>query len=89
VETGIPSNAPSPRGNSVGSLTHDLDLAPGEERQIVFIMGATERAAEIGRVVARYSQPAEVRSAFQALLDDWDAYLSRFTVETRTPTRTR
>ena len=82
VETGIPSNAPSPRGNSVGSLTHDLDLAPGEERQIVFIMGATERAAEIGRVVARYSQPAEVRSAFQALLDDWDAYLSRFTVET-------
>ena len=82
VETGTPSNAPSPRGNSVGSLTHDLDLAPGEERQIVFIMGATERAAEIGRVVARYSQPAEVASAFQALRDDWDAYLSRFTVET-------
>jgi cellobiose phosphorylase len=82
VETGIPSNAQSPRGNSIGSLTHELDLAPGEERQIVFIMGATERAAEIGRVVARYSQPSEVRSAFQALLDDWDAYLSRFTVET-------
>jgi cellobiose phosphorylase len=82
VETGTPSNAGSPRGNSVGSLTHDLELAPGEERQIVFIMGATEEAAEIARVVARFSDSAEVASAFQALEDDWAAYLSRFTVET-------
>ncbi|MGD0122668.1 MAG: glycosyl transferase family 36 [Candidatus Limnocylindrales bacterium] len=82
VETGTPSNAPSPRGNSIGSLTHDIELAPGEEREIIFVMGATERPAEIGRVVARYSQPGEVIAAFQALRDDWDRYLSRFTVET-------
>ena len=82
VETGTPSNAPSPRGNSIGSLTHDIELAPGEERQIVFIMGATDRPAEIARVVARFADPAEVAAAFQALRDDWDAYLSRFTVET-------
>ena len=82
VETGNPSNAHSPRGNSVGSLTHDIELAPGEERQIVYIMGATERPAEIARVVARFAQPAEVAAAFTALRDDWAAYLSRFTVET-------
>jgi len=82
VETGEPSNAGSPRGNSVGSLMHEIELAPGEERQIVFVMGATERPAEIGRVVARYSDPAEVSAAFAALCDDWAAYLSRFTVET-------
>ncbi len=82
VETGEPTNAPSPRGNSVGSLTHDIDLAPGEERRLVFVMGATERPAEIARTVARYSDPAEVDSAFKALRDDWAAYLSRFTVET-------
>ena len=82
VETGTPSNLNSPRGNSVGSLAHDIELAPGEERQIVFIMGATERPAEIDRIVARYSDPSEVASAFQALKDDWSAYLSRFTVET-------
>jgi cellobiose phosphorylase len=82
VETGVPSNAASPRGNSVGSLTHDIELAPGEERQIVFIMGATERPAEIGRVMERFSAPSEIESAFQALRDDWAAYLSRFTVET-------
>jgi cellobiose phosphorylase len=82
VATGNPSNAPSPRGNSVGSLTHDIELAPGQERQIVYIMGATERPAEIARVVARFAQPAEVAAAFTALRDDWAAYLSRFTVET-------
>ena len=82
VETGTPSNAPSPRGNSIGSLTHDIELAPGQERQIVYIMGATERPAEIDRVVARFADPAEVVSAFRALRDDWAAYLSRFTVET-------
>jgi cellobiose phosphorylase len=82
VEQGTPSNAHSPRGNSIGSLAHDLELAPGEERQIVFTMGATEKAAEIGRVIARFSDPAEVASAFQSLRDDWTTYLSRFTVET-------
>jgi cellobiose phosphorylase len=82
VETGRPSNAPSPRGNSVGSLTHDIELAPGEERRLVFVMGATEQPAEIAPTVARFTDPAEVDAAFTALRDDWDAYLSRFTVET-------
>ncbi len=82
VETGKPSNAASPRGNSVGSLTHDIELGPGEERKLVFVMGATERPAEIERVVKRYSDLDEVSAAFQALRDDWAAYLGRFTVET-------
>jgi cellobiose phosphorylase len=82
VESGEPSNAPSPRGNSIGSLTHDIALGPGEERKLVFIMGATERPAEIERVVRRFSDLDEVSGAFRALRDDWDAYLGRFTVET-------
>jgi len=45
-------------------------------------MGATERPAEIARVVTRFAQPAEVAAAFTSLRDDWTAYLSRFTVET-------
>jgi cellobiose phosphorylase len=82
VATGEPSNSPSPRGNSVGSLTHDIDLAPGEERRLVYVMGATERPAEIARTVDGFKDPTQVDAAFAALRDDWDAYLSRFTVET-------
>jgi cellobiose phosphorylase len=85
VTSGAPSNAPSPRGNSVGSLCHDIELAPGQERQIIYIMGATEQPREIDAVVARFSDPAQVDSAVDALRADWDAYLSRFTVETPDP----
>jgi cellobiose phosphorylase len=89
VETGTPSNAHSPRGNSVGSLTHDIELAPGEERQIVFIMGATERPAEIGRVVARFSDPSEVapHSRLSATTGTPTCRASRS--RRPTPTRTR
>jgi N,N'-diacetylchitobiose phosphorylase len=82
VESGNPTNAPSPRGNSVGSLTHDLKLGPGEEARLVYVMGATERPAEIERVVRRFTQIAQVDEAFRDLRDDWAAYLNRFTVET-------
>ena len=82
VETGTPADRPSPRGNSVGSLTHDLELAPDEEREIVYVMGATGQPDEIPGVVAHFSEPGAVEAALTALRCDWDAYLSRFTVET-------
>jgi N,N'-diacetylchitobiose phosphorylase len=82
VETGEPSNAASPRGNSIGSLCHDLVLEPGEERRLVYIMGATEEPSAIDRVVSRFADPAEVDASLQELRDDWAAYLARFTVAT-------
>ncbi len=85
VETGEPANRPSPRGNSIGSLAHDWDLAPGEERTLVYVMGATARPAAIPAVVARYAEPRAVDEALADLRADWDAYLSRFTVETPDP----
>ncbi len=85
VETGEPSNAPSPRGNSIGSLAHDWRLAPGEGKTIVYVMGATADRAAVTDVIARYSEPNAVRDAFDALTADWKAYLSRFTVETPDP----
>jgi cellobiose phosphorylase len=45
-------------------------------------MGATERPAEIGRVVERFSDPAEVESPLPGPPRRLGAYLSRFTVET-------
>ena len=82
VETGQPTNAGSPRGNSVGSLCHELDLGPGEVRQLVYLMGVTDQPAEIARVIARYRDPGAVEAALAALQADWDAYLSRFRVDT-------
>jgi len=82
VKLGEPSNQDSPRGNSIGSLCHDLVLEPGEERQVVFVLGITDHPEEIERVLATYRDAKQVESSFAALKADWDEYLSRFTVET-------
>ncbi|MGD0166669.1 MAG: glycosyl hydrolase family 65 protein [Gaiellaceae bacterium] len=82
VEFGEPSNQSSPRGNSIGSLCHELVLEPGEEREIVFLLGITDQPEEIERVLATYCDSEQVDSSFAALKADWDEYLSCFTVET-------
>ena len=82
VETGQPHNSKSPRGNSIGSLCHDLTLSPGEEKEIIYVMGASDDPAAIAPLLARYRNPHNVQAAFQTLRADWDAYLSHFTVET-------
>ncbi len=82
VESGEPRGSVVPRGNNVGSFCHDLVLQPGEEKEIVFILGVTEKPELIPGVVARYRKAENVRGAFEALKQDWAQYLSKFTVET-------
>jgi cellobiose phosphorylase len=82
VEKGQPANEESPRGNSIGSLCHDLVLDPGEEQEIIYLMGVAEEPGQIGPFLARYRSPVRVQSAFQSLQADWESYLSPLTVET-------
>ena len=88
VETGEPANRGAPRGNAIGSLSHDLELGPGEERRLVYVLGVTDRPEEIAGVIARYADRAEVDSAFADLRADWSAYLGRFAVVTPDPEMT-
>jgi cellobiose phosphorylase len=85
VETGKPTNTQAARGNNIGSLCHNLTLSPGEEKEIVFIMGVTDEPARIAKVVGKYRAPKNVDAAFAALNADWNDYLGRFTVETPDP----
>jgi cellobiose phosphorylase len=85
VELGEPGNEPSPRGNGIGSFCHELELAPGEERQIVFVLGMTNDRNEIPRLLAAFREPEQVERAFAALREDWDGFLSRFLVDTPDP----
>ncbi|MGE5528145.1 MAG: GH36-type glycosyl hydrolase domain-containing protein [Patescibacteria group bacterium] len=71
-----------------------IDLAPGEERLLVFVLGYVEneraRKWEAPGVVnkeqaralmARLSRPEQAAAAFQALRDHWDQLLSRYRIE--------
>jgi len=85
VEMGEPQGSEAPRGNNIGSLCHEWTLAPGEEKQIVYMLGVTDNPVAIPDVVERYSDSHNVEAAFDALLADWDEYLSTFSVETPDP----
>ena len=85
VESGKPTGTQAARGNNIGSLCHNITLAPGQEKQIVFIMGVTDEPARIATVVERYQDARNVTAAFAALEADWNDYLGRFTVETPDP----
>ena len=85
VETGAPSNTGAPRGNTIGSLSHDLELRPGEEHRLVYVLGITDHPGEIAGVVARYADRSEVDRAFIDLHADWAEYLERFAVVTPDP----
>ncbi|MCX7680613.1 MAG: glycosyl transferase family 36 [Anaerolineae bacterium] len=85
VESGQPTGSEAPRGNNIGSLCHELLLAPGEESEIVYILGVTDDGSSIPEIVAHYRQEEHVRAAFEALRADWERYLSCFVVETPDP----
>ena len=85
VAAGEPTNTGSPRGNSVGSLCHEVTLEPGEEASITYVMGVTDQPETIGATIGRYREEAAVTTAFAALRADWAAYLSTMTVETPDP----
>jgi len=85
VENGKPNNSQAARGNNVGVLCHEFWLNPGEEKEIIYILGVTDLPGQIAPLVARYQQAENVRIAFAAQKADWELYLNKFQVETPDP----
>lgn len=82
VARGWCSSSQEVTGNHCGALQKRLQLAPGEEARVVFMLGHGDR--EHGKAVkAKYSDLAAVDRAFQAIRDYWDAKCSVF--QARTP----
>jgi len=82
VESGRCRNTEAPRGNNIGSLCHNINLAPGEEKEIIYILGVTDQPLSILPKVKCYRSSRRVAAAFDALKADWDSYLNGFQVET-------
>lgn len=65
------------------ALQTTLELAPGEARELVFLLGEGETVEEAREVMARYRQPPAASEAFELVLSHWDKILD--TVEVHTP----
>ena len=85
VEQGRPANIECPRGNNIASLCHDVVLLPGEEKEIIYLLGVTDQPELILPRVERYRQPENVRAALAALQADWTEFLGRCQVHTPDP----
>ena len=82
VVEGSSGNSQAPCGNSIGSLWHRLVLKPGEEKEIIYILGITDRQEAIQAVIDYYRDARNAQKAFQALKEDWNDYLACFSVHT-------
>jgi cyclic beta-1,2-glucan synthetase len=60
-----------------------IELAPGETREVIFLLGEGESIAEARATVARFSQPHAFEEAFNRVLARWDEILE--TIEVHTP----
>ncbi len=65
-----------------GAMQIHLELQPGEERTIVFLLGAADSEGDIARACEQYLDAQRAQEALQAVADGWDAALSQVRVET-------
>jgi cyclic beta-1,2-glucan synthetase len=65
------------------AIQTSIELAPGEARQVIFLLGQAESVAEARAVNARFRDLHTVNEAFEKVLGFWDQTLG--TVEIKTP----
>ncbi len=82
VEQGACSNSISYRTNGVGSFCNEIELAPGEEKEIVFILGYSEDKDKVRGKIEGYLKPAQAHAALERLNQKWGDFISRLRVET-------
>jgi cellobiose phosphorylase len=75
-------------GNAVGALRVDVELAPGEARDVIFSLGVipkTEFDQKKAVAVTKFRDAAEADAALALIKQEWDRFLSHTRVETPEP----
>jgi cellobiose phosphorylase len=100
VENGQSTNSIAHGWQPVGSHHVKLELAPGESRTIIFLLGYQENPVDqkfdppgsqiinkrsVKPVIARYLRPEVVEEAFNRLRTYWDELLGRYQVHSPDP----
>lgn len=82
VERGECSNSLGNGKEIVGALQHEIDLAPGEEWQLIVLLGVVYSKDDAHRLRARYDEWQEAEHSLRDVNQYWSAYLSRTTCDT-------
>jgi cyclic beta-1,2-glucan synthetase len=65
------------------AIQTQIELAPHEAREIIFLLGEAESKESAQELVSKFRQPAIVNEAFEKVISYWDELLGR--VEVKTP----
>ena len=65
------------------ALQVQIELAPNEAREVIFIIGQAGSREDASKIVASFRQPGVVNESFEKVLSHWDEVLG--TVEVKTP----
>ncbi|MFH1996847.1 MAG: glycosyl transferase, partial [Candidatus Omnitrophota bacterium] len=85
VRRGKSFNSISSGGNPIGSLWNKISLAPGQEKQVVFVLGVSEDPKESARYIRKYSKYKNAQGQLDKLKRYWNDYLVNY--EAATPDR--
>lgn len=64
------------------ALETSISLGPGEEKEVIFLLGQGEDEADAGRLATQYRDPSNVQGAFDDSRKFWDGLLGAIQVET-------
>ena len=84
VERGFCDNKCNYNSNACGALQSEIMLAPGEEIEVVYILGQKDPITAKA-IMDEYAKPGRVDAELKELVDYWHGQLNNFQVQTPSP----
>ena len=82
VDKGKLKNKVGKWNDSIASLQVDIILNPGENKEVVFLLGYNETEEKSARLIKQYSKTEDVDEALRKTIDFWEGFISPYQVET-------
>lgn len=81
VESGKCDNSLNFNSNACGALQSDITLAPGETKELIYILGQRDNSGA-NEIISKYETEGIVEKEVEALKNYWHSKLENFSVET-------
>jgi cellobiose phosphorylase len=76
------SNSEAQRGDNMAALLHSLGIVdPGEEKQIITVLGQAPTIADARPLISKYKDPVNVERALNEISEFWDQFLQSFSAK--------
>jgi len=85
IEKGFCQTGYGESEDAIASLTKMLELAPGEEKKMHFVLGIEEKREDIEKKKKEFTKRSFVEEKFRKLNKFWDDYIGKLTIKTPEP----